>query len=126
VNIDKIIPGSMSGTISPAGSASMVTATSGYRTFTAVPDANGNFKIEGPTYGTYYVTVMPTAGSGMFAPYRKTIPVNNGQHLTIGNIGLTSTAPPYPVACKIDGVIYNTQSGAILTTHRAGLESIPL
>ncbi|RZM25453.1 MAG: carboxypeptidase regulatory-like domain-containing protein, partial [Pedobacter sp.] len=114
-NIQDVVLGSISGTISPAGSVSGMTATSDAtgRNYKVVPDASGNFKLSGLAYGKYFVSATPAAGSNLFAPYRKPVSIGNGQDLDMGNIELTTTAAPYPVAFEANGIAYKTVNGDI-------------
>lgn len=115
INIKDAVLGSISGTISPAGSVSgiIATAESTGKKYNTAADAAGNFKLSGLPYGNYFVIATPAAGSNLFAPYRKPVYVGNGQDVNMVNIGLTTTAPPYPVAFQVNGIAYQTKNGDI-------------
>ena len=101
-----VAKGSISGTISPAGSVANVLATyigSVSLQYKVIPDANGNFQILNVTPGTYSIAVVPVTGNGFYAPYNKMVAVSGGQDTKLGQIILTQTPPPYPASATIDG-----------------------
>ena len=127
-SIKDVVLGSISGTVSPVGSVSGMIATSDAtgKRYAAVPDAGGDFRISGLPYGRYFVSATPVAGSGLFAPFRKPVSLGNGQELDMGNILLTTTVPPYPVAFEANGTAYKTANGdidAYYTSSTFGLNS---
>ena len=110
-------PGSISGSVSPAGSVDYVWAIYNGSTvlrYTVVPDASGKFRMSNVTPGTYEIAAIPTTGSNLYAPYDRRFTVTDGQDTFIGNIGLTPTPPPYPFSCAVDGTDgYSTRLGAV-------------
>jgi hypothetical protein len=118
-------PGSISGSVSPAGSVAYVQAVyigSATLRYTVVPDAGGNFKINNVTPGNYYVTAAPNAGNNLYAPYSRRIAVTEGQYISVGTINLTTTPPPYPFSCTVDGTDgYSTLPGALYSPSKQTL-----
>ena len=117
VTLKATSPGSISGTISPAGSSVTVWAASNdYSSFvkySVTPDASGRFQILNLPARQYYVNTTPDPGSSLYAPYSRFYTVTAGQNKDVGNIGLTTTPPPYPFSCSLDGTSYNSASARI-------------
>ncbi|MES2454790.1 MAG: hypothetical protein V4594_04590 [Bacteroidota bacterium] len=127
-SIKDVVSGSISGSVSPAGSVSGISAISDAtgKQYTAVPDGSGNFRLSGLPYGKFFVSATPAEGSGLFAPFRKPVSLGNGQELDMGTILLTTTVPPYPVAFEANGTAYKTANGdidAYYTSSTFGLNS---
>ena len=97
------MPGSIAGTVTRLGSVQSVKATNarGETVYTGIPHATGIFILSDLGSDTYYLTAIPVTGSGLYAPFRKTIAIGNGQAFNMGIIGLTNTEPPHPVTCLV-------------------------
>ena len=101
--------GSLSGTVSPAGALSKVTATdAGGLTFVATPDAAGAFSIKDLQPGSYTLTFAPA--TGYTAPADRSITIVAGQNVGAGTVSVDSDGSirSGTVTWTVDGTNYST------------------
>ena len=80
--------GSLTGTVSPAGSISTVTATSaGGLTFPVAPDGSGGFRFEALVPGVYTLSFAPAAGFA--APASRSLTVVAGATAAAGTVAVS-------------------------------------
>jgi hypothetical protein len=115
IQVNPSVRGSISGSISPAGSVANVTATYvGYpaTTYRVIPDASGAFKIADVIAGMYFVSVQPISGSTLYAPNGKALMVNESRDSNTGSIVLMATPPPFTISAVMDGSTYHNNSAS--------------
>ena len=131
VTFEKAKPGSISGTVSPAGAAASITIAhlvpfvSGLipdQTFSATPDGSGHFSLTRLDANYYYdITVNPVAGGTLKAPNKILVFLPTGQAIDLGVLALTAMLPPSPLSYAVNAapfdipLVFASKQGGSLT-----------
>ncbi|MES2454808.1 MAG: carboxypeptidase regulatory-like domain-containing protein [Bacteroidota bacterium] len=121
INFRNAATGSISGTVSPATEVLQIWANyigAFSKLYTVKPESDGKFRIENVSPGNYFVAATVNAGSGFFAPYSRYYTVTESNDTKVDAITLTSTPPPLPVSCSIDGVLNQATYASALLSPR--------
>jgi hypothetical protein len=125
IQISPSVPGSISGTVSPAGAVASVTAYflgGPAKTYSTVPDASGDFKLTSVIAGNYRVVFNLVSGSNLYGPADRSVDVLEDKDTNIGTIIASSMPPPSNFTAVLSGAAFKTNASS--ATYDAGQQSL--